>query len=214
MPANLENSAMATGLEKGQFSFQSRRKAMPKNAQTTTQLHSSHTEKAMGTQSSTLAWKVPWTEELGRLQSMRVAKSRTWLSDFTVTFCGLSLVAVTGGYSVFAVHRLLVVASLVTEHRLLACELSSFGSVALEHKLSNGGAQAWLLHGMWDLPGSGTELTSPALTCRFFTTEPWAWILCGWLCHCVLRFLPGNSLAVQWLELHALAAEGLGSIQG
>ena len=29
--------------EKGQFSFQSQRKAMPKNAQTTTQLHSSHT---------------------------------------------------------------------------------------------------------------------------------------------------------------------------
>ena len=28
---------------KGQFSFQSRRKAMPKNVQTTTQLHSSHT---------------------------------------------------------------------------------------------------------------------------------------------------------------------------
>ena len=28
---------------KGQFSFQSQRKAMPENAQTTTQLHSSHT---------------------------------------------------------------------------------------------------------------------------------------------------------------------------
>ena len=28
--------------EKGQFSFQSQRKAMPKNAQMTTQLHSSH----------------------------------------------------------------------------------------------------------------------------------------------------------------------------
>ena len=28
---------------KGQFSFQSQRKAMPKNAQTTTQLHTSHT---------------------------------------------------------------------------------------------------------------------------------------------------------------------------
>ena len=27
---------------KGQFSFQSQRKAMPRNAQTTTQLHSSH----------------------------------------------------------------------------------------------------------------------------------------------------------------------------
>ena len=43
MPANLDNSAVATGLEKGQFSFQSQRRAIPKNAQTTTQLHSSHT---------------------------------------------------------------------------------------------------------------------------------------------------------------------------
>ena len=32
-----------TFVGKGQFSFQSQRKAMPKNAQTTTQLHSSHT---------------------------------------------------------------------------------------------------------------------------------------------------------------------------
>ena len=41
MPANLESSAVArTG--KDQFSFQSQRKAMPKNAQTTTQLYSSH----------------------------------------------------------------------------------------------------------------------------------------------------------------------------
>ena len=40
MPANLENSAVArTG--KGQHSFQSQRKAMPKNVQTTVQLHSS-----------------------------------------------------------------------------------------------------------------------------------------------------------------------------
>ena len=38
MPANLENSTMATGLDKGQFSFQSQRKAMPKNVQTTVQL--------------------------------------------------------------------------------------------------------------------------------------------------------------------------------
>ena len=34
------NSGCRTG--KGKFSFQSQRKAMPKNAQTTTQLHSSH----------------------------------------------------------------------------------------------------------------------------------------------------------------------------
>ena len=42
MPANLENLAVATGLE-NMFSFPSLRKAMPKNAQTTEQFHSSHT---------------------------------------------------------------------------------------------------------------------------------------------------------------------------
>ena len=41
MPANLENSTVATGLEKV-FSFQPQRKAMSKNVQTTTQLHSFH----------------------------------------------------------------------------------------------------------------------------------------------------------------------------
>ena len=34
MPANLENSAVATGLEKVSFSFQYQRKAMPKTVQT------------------------------------------------------------------------------------------------------------------------------------------------------------------------------------
>ena len=43
-------------------------------------------EKAMAPHSSTLAWKVPWTEEPGRLQSMGVTKSRTRLSDFTFAF--------------------------------------------------------------------------------------------------------------------------------
>ena len=41
MPANLENSSVATGLEKV-FSFQSQRKAMPKNAPTMAHLHSFH----------------------------------------------------------------------------------------------------------------------------------------------------------------------------
>ena len=37
--------------------------------------------------SSTLDWKIPWTEEPGRLQSVHgVMKSQTWLSDFTFTF--------------------------------------------------------------------------------------------------------------------------------
>ena len=43
-------------------------------------------EKVMAPHSSTLAWKIPWMEELGGLQSMGVAESRTRLSDFTFTF--------------------------------------------------------------------------------------------------------------------------------
>ena len=39
-------------------------------------------EKVMATHSSTLAWKIPWTEEPSRLLSMG-SQSRTQLSDFT-----------------------------------------------------------------------------------------------------------------------------------
>ena len=40
-------------------------------------------EKAMATHSSTLAWKISWTEEPGRLQSMGSLGIR---QDFTFTF--------------------------------------------------------------------------------------------------------------------------------
>ena len=39
----------------------------------------------MAPHSSTLAWKIPWMEEPGRLQSMG-SLSRAQLSDFTFTF--------------------------------------------------------------------------------------------------------------------------------
>ena len=42
-------------------------------------------EKEMATHSSTLAWKIPWTEEPAATVH-GVAKSRTQLSDFTFTF--------------------------------------------------------------------------------------------------------------------------------
>ena len=43
-------------------------------------------EKATATHSSTLAWKIPWMEEPGGLQSMGLR-----LSDFTFTFRFLAL---------------------------------------------------------------------------------------------------------------------------
>ena len=40
----------------------------------------------MANHPSILAWKIPWAEEPGGLQSMGVAKSRPRLSNFTLTF--------------------------------------------------------------------------------------------------------------------------------
>ena len=42
-------------------------------------------EKEMATHSTTLAWKIPWTEEPGELESMG-SQSRRRLSDFPFTF--------------------------------------------------------------------------------------------------------------------------------
>ena len=74
MPPNLENSAVATGLEK--VSFHSNAKECSNYCTIALNSHAS-TEKAMASHSSTLAWKIPWTEEPGRLQSMGLLESDT-----------------------------------------------------------------------------------------------------------------------------------------
>ena len=55
---------------------------------------------------------------------------------------------------------------------VVALGLSGCGSWALEHRLSSCDAQAYLLHGMWDLPGPGLKPVSPALAGGFLTTVP------------------------------------------
>ena len=48
-------------------------------------------EKAMATHSSTLAWKIPWTEERGRLQSMGSLRLRhDWASSLSLSLCHTS----------------------------------------------------------------------------------------------------------------------------
>ena len=89
MPANLENPVVATGLEKVCFHSNPKERQcqrmlkLPHNALIS---HASK-EKGMALHSSTLAWKIPWTKEPGRLQStglLRVRHDRTTsLSLFT-----------------------------------------------------------------------------------------------------------------------------------
>ena len=67
MPADLENSAVATSLEKVSFHSNSQRKAMSKYVQTITQLHSSHTLAKQCSKFSMLGFKVMWTEKFQML---------------------------------------------------------------------------------------------------------------------------------------------------
>ena len=53
----------------------------------------------------------------------------------------------------------------------LGCSgFSSCNLRAQERRLNSCGRRAWLLHSMWDLPGPGTESTSPTSAGEFFTT--------------------------------------------
>ena len=67
---------------------------------------------------------------------------------------------------------LIAVASLVEETGSRCAGFNSCGSQALKRRLSSCGAQAYLLCGMWDLPGLGIEPVSPALAGRLLTTLP------------------------------------------
>ena len=73
---------------------------------------------------------------------------------------GFSLVAASRGNSLVVRGLFMVVACLVGR----AWALGHMGFTSCD-------SWASLLHGMWDLPGSGIEPVSPALAGRFFATE-------------------------------------------
>ena len=91
----------------------------------------------MATHSSILAWRIPWTEELGGLQSTGRKESDT------TERLHFSLVAASGSHSLVVCGLLMVVASLVTEHGLQGMQdFHSCSSWAQEHGLSSCGARA------------------------------------------------------------------------
>ena len=66
MPANLENSAVVTGLEKVSFSFQSQRIAVPKNVQITTLLYLFHMLTKQWSKFSKRGFNSMWNENFQR----------------------------------------------------------------------------------------------------------------------------------------------------
>ena len=96
-----------------------------------------------------------------------------WLHWVFIAACGLSVVAERRGYSSlrclgFSLQWLLLLPSTGSRHM----GFSNFCSQALELRLSNSGAQAWLLQGMWNLPRPGLEPMFPVLVSGFLTTGP------------------------------------------
>ena len=72
----------------------------------------------------------------------------------------------------------------------------SGGCRALEHRPNSCGARAYLVQGMWDLPGSGIKPMSPALAGGFFTTEPPATLVL-FVCLNICLAAPGLNCSIQ-----------------
>ena len=84
-----------------------------------------------------------------------------WLHWVFIAAHGLSLVVLSGGYSLLPFEGF--------SWRWLLL-LQSKGS--RRAGFSSCGTRAWLLRGMWDLPGPGLKPVSPALAGGFLTTVP------------------------------------------
>ena len=86
---------------------------------------------------------------------------------------GLSLVMASRGYSLLWCMDFSLRSFSCCRAGALGCmSFSSWGSRALEHRLSSCGARAYLLHGMWNLYRPGIEPMSPALAGGFLSTVP------------------------------------------
>ena len=95
-----------------------------------------------------------------------------WLCWVFAAARGLSLVAVSGGYSLLLCAGFSLLWLLLRSTGSRHTGFSSCGSRALDRRLSSCGTWTQLLCGMWDLPGPGLKPVSPALAGEFSTTVP------------------------------------------
>ena len=152
----------------------------------------------MAIYSSILAWRIPWTEEPGRLQSVGLQRVRhdwatsthdtfTYLSfgstGYSLLLRGLPLVAVSRSYSLlrymgFSWQWLLCLCSISSRcESSIVAAFGHTGSVveacrALEHRLRSCGTWAELLCSMWDLLGPGIKHMRPSLAGRIIYSMP------------------------------------------
>ena len=118
-------------------------------------------EEGMATHSSIFAWRIPWTEKPGRLQSVRLQRiGHNWSTAFQVnsegTWSYICVFSVIQSCSTLCnplglqPTRLLCPWDFPGKNTAMGCPFPSLG----------------------DLPKPGIKFGSPALAGRFFTTEP------------------------------------------
>ena len=112
----------------------------------------------MAPHSSTLAWKIPWTEEPGRLQSIGSGKSGTRLSDFTFTFHFHALEKEMAAHSCILGWRIPGmgepgVLPSMGSHRVGHDWRDLAAAAAAKHNVKSG-ADEWQLHGDWRWGGA------------------------------------------------------------
>ena len=144
-------------------------------------------EKEMATHSSTLAWRIPWREEPGRLQSMGSQRVRHfWATSLSLSQYIRNWISTTKADSLPLHH----VGSLRWKWKKVKVKSVSHvqlcatpWTVAHQAPPSLGFSRQEHWSGLpfpspGDFPNPGIKLMSPALAGGFFTTEPpdkWKW---------------------------------------
>ena len=140
-------------------------------------------EKEMATHSSVLAWRIPWTEEPGRLQAFGL-KSRTRLSDFHFTahfrITRRKIIHVIFFYRTSSSRTWQGARDIVNPCGCTRLVMSLFATPwTIAHHVSLSmifpRQEYWSglpLSSPGDLPNPGIEPGSPALEADAFTSEP------------------------------------------
>ena len=125
-------------------------------------------EEGMATHFSILAWRIPWTEEPGGLQSMQVQRAgHDW-----ETFIHFFIVPCTGPSLWYACSWLQPVDfSLVAVHGFSSCSLQASLVVPCGFLVAVCGFSCPAARGIL-VPWQGIKPTSPSLEGRFLTTGP------------------------------------------
>ena len=129
-------------------------------------------EKEMATHSSTLAWKIPWSrKESDKTEQLHFHFLSLYIILFIYLFWAVLGLPCCADFSPVAVKGASRCGAAL-ELPLRPAGFRSRGSQALGHRLNSCGLQAELPRDLWDLPRSGTEPASPAVTGGFLTSEP------------------------------------------